>query len=310
MFAEQLLHLMFKLTPRAKLETKGVLSTTTDSVRETTSPDVRLTLTTRRENQTTNPTQVNVLRNRMTFHPVKKVFDRRTKGILDSLSNVKPAITRPLERNVNIGRMKPNKVRPQLLKPITTSQLKRRTVKTILRQTKTDRRIATVQAVIHDIEQIAVQVRNRTAERVSSRPVMVSNHVEKLVATTSGVKTLKRSYQHTTQNLLRQSISSQPKIIGESPDYTHERDAKTRRLIETPDVLSGLHPSGFMLDKFVSRTTRPTTIKADGDNATVFTMSSSEIFTTMNIIRKHSRRNNGLQKKTILNSQTDPMILS
>ena len=47
----------------------------------------------------------------MTLHPVKKVLDRRTKGILDSLSNVRPAITRPLERNVNIKGMKPDKMR-------------------------------------------------------------------------------------------------------------------------------------------------------------------------------------------------------
>ena len=99
----------------------------------------------------------------MTLHPVKKVSDRRTKGILDSLSNMRPAITRSLEGNVNIGRMKPDKMKFQLLKPITPSQLKRWTVKTILGQTETDRRIPRIQTVIDNIEQIAVQVRNRAA---------------------------------------------------------------------------------------------------------------------------------------------------
>ena len=127
---------------------------------------------------------------------------------------------------------------------------------------------------------------------------MVSNHVEKLVATTSRVKTLKRPNQHTTQNLLRQSISSQTKVIGKSPDDSHERDTKARRFIEAPNVFGRLHPSNFVLNVFVSRTTRPTTIKTDGNDTAIFTVSSSEILTTVNIIRKHLRRYNTLKKAT------------
>ena len=62
MLTKQLFHLMLKLAPRTKLKMKGILSPTTDSVRETTTPNVRLPLTTGRQNQITNPIQINILR--------------------------------------------------------------------------------------------------------------------------------------------------------------------------------------------------------------------------------------------------------
>ena len=62
MLANQLLHFMLKFAPRAKLKVKRILSTTADSVRETTSPDIGLTLTARPKKQIMNPIQINVLR--------------------------------------------------------------------------------------------------------------------------------------------------------------------------------------------------------------------------------------------------------
>lgn len=100
---------MLKFAPRTKLEMKGVLSTTTNSVRETTTPNVKLTLATR-GNELPNPIKGNAIGNGMTLHPIKNVSNRRTNGILHGLGNMNPAETRPLERNIDVGRVKADKM--------------------------------------------------------------------------------------------------------------------------------------------------------------------------------------------------------
>ena len=87
MLAEQLLELPLELTTRTKLETQGILSPLPDGVRETTSPDIALTLAARR-NELPNPIERNVLGNGMALQPIKDILDRRTGGVLHGLSNV------------------------------------------------------------------------------------------------------------------------------------------------------------------------------------------------------------------------------
>ena len=165
--------------------------------------------------------------------------------------------------------MKARELRLQLFKPVTTSEFQGRTVKTLLSKTEPDRSITTVQTVIGDVEEIAIQVRDRTTERVGRGRIVVGNHVEQLIAPTIRIETLKRPNHHATENLLRQSISSQTKVVGKGTDDAHERDTKTRSLVETEDVFDRLHPRSLVLHKRMDRAKRHAAVERNGNLAAI-----------------------------------------
>jgi hypothetical protein len=177
----------------------------------------------------------------MTLHPVKNVSNRRTDRILHGLSNMSPTTMRPLERNINVGRMKADEMRLQLFKPVTTSKLKRRTVKTLLRKTKPDRSIATVKTVINNIEEITIQVRNGAPERVRRRPMMIGNHVKQLITSTRRVKAFTRALvQYATVEAGKNDNES---ITTKCNGYTktlHPRECKTQA--ETREYSLAVNP--------------------------------------------------------------------
>ena len=131
---------------------------------------------------------------------------------------------------------------------------------------------------------------------------MISNHVEKLVTTTSRVKTLKRPNHHATENLLRQSVSSKTEVVRKSPYNTHERNAKAGSPIETENILNRLHPRSLVLHIRMNRASRHAAIKTNRNPTTIGSRGRSEVLATASNISKDPRRKNPLQKKSILRS--------